>query len=235
MLFEAYSKQDPAKALAFAKEMRAVSAWEWTPVAAYQQSVIDVRELIADGKSSAALDAIANIKKPRDYYIDAFELESLKLEAIKASGNTAQVYESLLAMESMASCSPELLVPALRAVPWGVCLLAERCQEVCRPQLSRLRDTPALGMEIRRPSNPVYTTSLQRLGSVGPAAVGAARRNPERLEQEIATMWRFTRNNRITEEFQSPMPSLDHAASWRTLSGHSDATNCEPTAQFSKH
>jgi hypothetical protein len=61
-------------------------------------------------------------------------------------------------------------------------------------------------------SDPALSAFGRAASSGGLAATGAARRDPGGLSEEIVAMWRFTKNNGITEGFHNKMELINRQA-----------------------
>jgi hypothetical protein len=113
-LFASYVTSDPAKGLAFAREIQSAlqndksepnsaaaksaerSKTTWKTNTEYAQALVQARSLIAEKKGADAL-ALLEKTKPLSLLEDSSQFELLKAEAADAGGDTAKAYEILAA------------------------------------------------------------------------------------------------------------------------------------------
>ncbi len=92
-LMEEYAKSDPAKAVAFAREMAKENARTWQPIAEKQQNLLDASRFIADGKAVEAAALLEKVKPDPQGGNDRLEL--LKAAALDGQQKTQQAYDGL--------------------------------------------------------------------------------------------------------------------------------------------
>jgi len=114
MLFDAYRKSAPSKAVALAEEMVKANPTgsqnkTWQTLLDYQKNIIQARALMAEKKFAEAVTLLGATQLPR--YIDTDDLFLLKAAAIEGTGQTQQAYDELLkqvAKEPAAALRTEL-------------------------------------------------------------------------------------------------------------------------------
>jgi thiol-disulfide isomerase/thioredoxin len=98
-LFDAYSKKDPAKALALAQEMTtkitaAADLKSWQTNLAYQKALNEARALLNSEKPAEALAILDKVQQPR--YLDASPFHLMKAEAQAKTDKVQDAYDGLL-------------------------------------------------------------------------------------------------------------------------------------------